>query len=94
MIPGRTLELGAGTGNFKENVPQIITSDIVYVPWLDIVMYAHTLPFKNNSFDNIMLFDVLHHLENPVFFLMKHSGFYNRVDASFSWNLMFHWCHL
>lgn len=68
MLAGKTLELGGGTGNFKEYVPDIITSDIVSLPWLDLTLDAHALPLKDKSFDNIVLFDVLHHLENPILF--------------------------
>ena len=65
---GKTLEIGGGTGNFKEFAPEVTTSDIICLPWLDLTLDAHALPFKEKSFDNIVLFDVLHHLENPVFF--------------------------
>jgi len=80
MVVGRSLELGSGTGNFKEYVPDIITSDIVSLPWLDLTLDAQSLPLKDKSVDNIILFDVLHHLENPVLFfnealrMLKHGG--------------------
>ena len=34
------LELGGGIGNFKETFPQVITTDIVRLPWVDVVMDA------------------------------------------------------
>jgi SAM-dependent methyltransferase len=65
---GITLELGGGSGNLKEFLPEAITSDMVFAPWLDAVMDAHTLPFKEESLDNVVLFDVLHHLATPSAF--------------------------
>jgi len=68
---GKILELGGGSGNLKESFPEAISSDIVFVPWLDAVMDAHALPFKAETLDNIVLFDVLHHLNTPRFFFYE-----------------------
>ena len=68
-VPGKTLELGSGSGNFKEFKPDIITSDIDPQPWLDMSFDAHNIPFEKNSLANIVLVDVLHHLSNPIKFL-------------------------
>ena len=68
LKPGRTLELGGGSGNLREFLPEAISSDIVFAPWLDAVMDAQALPFKEGSLDNIVLFDVLHHLAEPAAF--------------------------
>lgn len=64
LAPGNTLELGGGSGNFKEFAPNVISSDIVPLPWIDIVADAQDMPSKEQSFDNIVMFDVLHHIEN------------------------------
>jgi SAM-dependent methyltransferase len=69
--PGKTLEIGGGTGNFKAFVPETVSTDIQYADWLDVVCDAHELPFANQSFDNIVMFDVLHHLERPRLFLSE-----------------------
>ena len=68
LAPGQTLELGGGSGNLKEFAPNVISTDIVPLPWLDAVADAQNLPFANQSFDNIVLFDVLHHIENVTLF--------------------------
>jgi SAM-dependent methyltransferase len=68
LRPGKALELGGGSGNLKEYFPHVITSDVIFVPWLDAVMDGHRLPFKDRSLDNIVLFDVLHHLAAPAVF--------------------------
>ena len=66
--PGRTLEIGGGSGNLKSFVPQVVSTDILSADWLDAVCDAHRLPFGGDTFDNIVLFDVLHHLERPARF--------------------------
>jgi SAM-dependent methyltransferase len=38
------------------------------MPWLDAIVDAQRLPFRNESVSNIVLFDVLHHLENVRYF--------------------------
>lgn len=69
LAPGeKTLELGAGSGNFKEYKPDVISSDIDAKPWLDMVFDAHSMPFGNDELENIVMIDVLHHLDNPVKF--------------------------
>jgi len=66
---GTTLEVGGGIGNLKNFMIDVISSDIVFRNNLDIVADAQHLPFSNNIFANIVLFDVLHHIENPKLFL-------------------------
>jgi len=68
-IAGDTVEIGSGTGNFKEFYPSVITSDIDAKPWLDMSFDAHHMPFKDSTLSNIVMIDVLHHLSDPVSFL-------------------------
>ncbi len=70
---GITLELGAGSGNFKEFKPDVISSDIEPCRWLDIAFDAHLMPFLDESVRNIVMIDVLHHLAQPVRFLEEAS---------------------
>jgi SAM-dependent methyltransferase len=70
-LPGATLEIGAGSGNFKQYRKDVVTSDITWAPWLDLVADAQTLPFKSGIFSNIAMFDVLHHVEVPRAFLAE-----------------------
>ena len=69
--PGRTLEIGGGSGNLKEFAPDVVSTDILPAPWLDALCDAHCLPFADASFANIVLFDVLHHLERPARFFAE-----------------------
>lgn len=72
-VNGKTVELGAGSGNFKEYMPDVISADIDKCDWLDMCFDAHNMPFENESLANIVLIDVLHHLYNPVKFLEEAS---------------------
>lgn len=70
-VPGRTLEVGGGSGGFKEFAPEVISMDILPTPWLDVRADAQFLPFADGSFANIVMFDVLHHIEFPRLFLAE-----------------------
>lgn len=70
-VPGRTLEIGGGSGNFKEYRSDVLSSDISYAPWLDIVADAQRLPLAASSCANIVMFDVLHHVEYPRLFFAE-----------------------
>jgi len=69
--PGRTLEVGGGSGNLKSYLGDVVSSDIQSAPWLDVVADAGCLPFTGGSFDNVVFVDVLHHLPNPRRFLAE-----------------------
>jgi SAM-dependent methyltransferase len=68
LMPGLTVEMGGGTGNLKEFSPHVLCTDVVRLPWLDALVDAQHLPFRTSSLSNIVLFDVLHHLENVRYF--------------------------
>lgn len=65
-VEGVTLEIGGGIGNLKEKVAGLISSDIQFAPWLDLVADAQKLPFPADALSNIVMLDVLHHLEFPA----------------------------
>ncbi len=69
--PGTTLEVGAGSGNLKEVMADVVASDIVSCPWLDAVVDAQALPFADGSLANIVGVDVLHHVQYPRRFLVE-----------------------
>lgn len=70
-IPGRTLEVGGGSGNLKAYLPQVVSTDIVIKPWLDAAADAQALPFVDGAFSNLVCVDVLHHVERPCRFLRE-----------------------
>ena len=49
-------------------MPEVISSDIIHLEWLDVVCDAQNLPFTEGSLDGIVMVDVLHHLPRPVSF--------------------------
>lgn len=67
--PGLTIEVGGGSGNFKQFAPDVLSFDIVHEPWLDFVADAQALPLRSASAANIVMLDVLHHIEYPIRFL-------------------------
>ncbi len=71
LVPGSVLELGGGAGRFKEFCRCAIVSDLVVSPYVDLVADAQRLPFGDSCFDNIVLFDVLHHISVPRLFLRE-----------------------
>jgi SAM-dependent methyltransferase len=65
-VPGHTLEIGGGIGNLSDKIDGMISSDIQFAPWLDLVADAQRLPFADDAISNIVMLDVLHHLEYPA----------------------------
>jgi hypothetical protein len=67
------LEIGSGTSPLKQFHPNIITSDVLDLDYLDLVFDCHDIDkldaIKSNSLDVITLTNVLHHLRSPVDFL-------------------------
>ncbi len=64
-VPGPILEIGGGSGNLKQSAPDVVSTDIVSAPWLDLVCDAQRLPFRDGAFANVVMVDVLHHIESP-----------------------------
>lgn len=70
-VEGQSVEVGGGIGQFKERFPSVIATDIQSAPWLDVVADAQQLPFADHSISNIVMVDVLHHVEFPQVFLRE-----------------------
>jgi SAM-dependent methyltransferase len=91
LVPGRTVEVGGGTGNLKEYASGVCCTDVVSLPWLDAVTDAQRLPFQTGSLANLVLFDTLHHIENVSLFFdealrtLKGGGRIIIMDPYISW---------
>jgi SAM-dependent methyltransferase len=89
--PGPTVELGGGIGNLKRRLGNVITSDVQFAPWLDCVVDAQRLPFAGETVANVVMVDVLHHLEFPaVFFrdvarVLRPGGRVLMVEPAITW---------
>ena len=68
---GLVLEVGGGAGHFKGSYPGAIVTDLVPSSRIDMAIDAMRLPFPDESLDNIVLHDVLHHLPFPLAFLAE-----------------------
>jgi len=69
------LEIGSGTSPLKQFLPNVITSDVLDLDYLDVVFDCHEIDklkaISDNSLDVITLTNVLHHLKSPVAFLNR-----------------------
>ena len=67
------LEVGSGTSPLKKFLPNVITSDVLNLDYLDLVFNCHDIDkldaIKDESLDVITLTNALHHLKSPVAFL-------------------------
>src|SRR5215467_14820159 len=69
------LEVGSGTSPLKQFVPNVVTSDVLDLDYLDFVFDCHEIDkfnaIRDESLDVITLTNVLHHLKNPIAFLNR-----------------------
>ena len=70
-VEGITLEVGSGASGYRNVHPDVICSDIIFSEELDLVCDAQKLPFRRQSLSNIVMFDVFHHLQEPIAFLKQ-----------------------
>ncbi len=68
---GPVLEIGGGSGNFRDMAPNAISVDLAASPWVDVCCDAHALPFEDGSFAGVVMLDVLHHLARPAAFFTE-----------------------
>lgn len=59
------LELGAGAGFLKTQIPYLITTDILQCRTVDAVADGTKLPFIDRSLSAIVMTNVLHHIPDP-----------------------------
>jgi hypothetical protein len=69
------LEVGSGTSPLKQFLPNVITTDVLDLDYLDLVFDCLEIDkldsIRENSVDIITLTNVLHHLKSPVAFLNR-----------------------
>ncbi|MBX9775398.1 MAG: class I SAM-dependent methyltransferase [Xanthobacteraceae bacterium] len=90
-VPGLTVELGGGIGNLKQRLDNVVSTDIQLGPWLDCVADAQQLPFADGAVGNIVMVDVLHHIEFPINFfreaerVLRPGGRVVMVEPAITW---------
>jgi SAM-dependent methyltransferase len=62
---GRRFEIGSGAGFLEELAPDIVTSDVKVLPFVDVACAADALPVAAGSLSAIFAFNVFHHLPSP-----------------------------
>src|SRR4029077_18731073 len=69
------LEIGSGTSPLKQFLPNVVTSDVLDLDYLDLVFDCHEIDeldaIKDNSLDVITVTNVLHHLKSPIAFMNR-----------------------
>jgi len=68
---GKYLEIGSGGGFLKDVFPEVITSDILTLPNVDLIFTAEEIPFKENELASIVMLNVFHHIPKPHLFLKE-----------------------
>jgi SAM-dependent methyltransferase len=59
---GIFLEIGSGWGGLAEHIPNLITSEIFFCPYVRAVLDGQSLPFHDGALRGILMTDVLHHI--------------------------------
>jgi SAM-dependent methyltransferase len=90
-VSGRTLEIGGGIGNLKQRLTDVLTTDVQFARWVDCVADAQRLPFARDAIGNIVMVDVLHHIEFPTAFfteaerVLRPGGRVIMVEPAITW---------
>jgi SAM-dependent methyltransferase len=59
------IELGSGAGLLKNVFPDVYTSDVKFLPFVDFIARSEELPFADASVRAIYAMNVLHHVSEP-----------------------------
>ncbi|MDH5507530.1 MAG: class I SAM-dependent methyltransferase [Anaerolineae bacterium] len=59
---GEILELGSGGSFIKDISPEILTSELFWLPEFDIILDGQQLPFADGQLKAIIMTNVLHHI--------------------------------
>jgi len=63
------MELGSGSGVIDRFIPGTITSDIMTLPFVDVVLDGISLPVASACLDSLLLVNVFHHIPDVREFL-------------------------
>ncbi len=63
--PGLRLELGSGGGFLEEHVPGLVRTDLLRLPFVDLICRGEALPFADATVGAIFMINVMHHVHAP-----------------------------
>lgn len=69
--PGDRLEIGSGSSIIKEYYPDVVTSDIKPLPFVDMAAPAEKLPLPDASLRAVYGINVFHHIPDPSAFFSE-----------------------
>ncbi|MBX3133296.1 MAG: class I SAM-dependent methyltransferase [Gemmatimonadaceae bacterium] len=62
---GLRVEIGSGSGFMCENYPDVITSDVKPLPFVQLVFRGEEMPFRDSSLRALYAINTFHHLQSP-----------------------------
>jgi SAM-dependent methyltransferase len=69
--PGKRLEIGSGSSIIQEFWPDVVTSDIKPLPFVDLVVNAQNMDLEDESLRTVYGINVFHHLPDPRAFFRE-----------------------
>jgi SAM-dependent methyltransferase len=72
-MAGLNVECGSGIGNLTRIIPDCLKTDLHSTPWSERIENVYRFSFKDSCVDNLILFDVFHHLQFPTVFFTEAS---------------------
>ena len=68
---GPVLELGSGGGFLRDLIPDLVASDVMLLPQINVVLAGEALPFANAVLRAIVMTNVFHHIPDVQGFLAE-----------------------
>jgi SAM-dependent methyltransferase len=68
---GPVIEIGSGAGFAKQVVPDLVTSDVIEYPGVDVVFDGQAMPFRNDTVRAFVMLNTFHHLPDASRFLAE-----------------------
>lgn len=69
--PGIVVECGSGAGSLKRYWPEAVTTDVQFLPFVDLCCRADRLPFLDDSVACFLMLNVFHHVKDAAEFLRE-----------------------
>lgn len=63
--PGKRLEIGSGSSFMQQVYPDVITSDVMSLPFVRAVLRGEQMPLQDRSLRAIYAINVFHHIPDP-----------------------------